>query len=531
GPRGPGTLLARGERLRHQRGAEAIAPANDGEGISLLHAIVRAAVDEDLVRLAVSGQVRVDGLDDLADHVGPIGARRDALLLCDPGADEVAALYLFEGPLDLDGGLRALQGEHPDHADGLRLARQRAVRDRVHDGPLGPEDEQFIAGAGGDLAPEARVRGVKGGEHLLLLERRLERTRTPHLLRSDETARAHAEDRRRREGELAADAYCAQGGAALPAVLADHLEVRRIGHGYGRFRRSPRQRLLLVGSIQRGRIDAGVHLRLDLRRCLRPALPGHDAQLVARIDPVRVLDRRVEAPDLRPIPGVAEELLREVPESVALLDGVFVRRAGYRLDGVVRRGASALLGDGRALAPRPGRILQRHLQKLRRRLTPRLLSLRLHGLRRNGRRRVLPRAQRRREKQGQSPAQCCPAPPRDHPRPHRSPPFTDPAGVAASAPTRAPAGAPRKAGSEPTWPRSCARGFADTAPAPAAPAARHRPPDTSPGLPRRAAARRRSRRVPRAPARRATRHCRQRCAAGRQRQTTADPSPPRRGGP
>src|SRR5207237_8244545 len=115
-------------RLGHTVAREAIAPANDGEGIPLLHAIGRAAVDEDLVRLAVRGEGGVHGLDDLADYVGRIGARRDALLLCDPGADEVAALHLFEGPLDLDGGLRALQGEYPGHADGLRLARQRAVR-------------------------------------------------------------------------------------------------------------------------------------------------------------------------------------------------------------------------------------------------------------------------------------------------------------------------------------------------------------------------------------------------------------------
>src|SRR5207253_10818662 len=57
------------------------------------------------------------------------------------------------------------------------------------------------------------------------------------------------------------------------------------------------------------------------------------------------------------------------------------------------------------------------------------------------------------------------------------PPSTDPAGAAANAPTRAPAGAPRKAGSEPTWPHSCARGCAGIDPVPAGPVARHRRPD------------------------------------------------------
>src|ERR1700682_4166105 len=70
------------------------------------------------------------------------------------------------------------------------------------------------------------------------------------------------------------------------------------------------------------------------------ALAGDDAQPVARVDPVRVLDAGVEAPDLGPVPGVVEKLLREVPERVALDDDVLLGRAGHRLDVRVGRGAA-----------------------------------------------------------------------------------------------------------------------------------------------------------------------------------------------
>ena len=78
---------------------------------------------------------------------------------------------------------------------------------------------------------------------------------------------------------------------------------------------------------------------LHLRRRLWAALAGDDLQLVARIDPVRILDVRVEAPDLRPVPGVVEKLLRQVPQRVALLDDVDVGRVGADLHALLFRGA------------------------------------------------------------------------------------------------------------------------------------------------------------------------------------------------
>src|SRR5437660_1326414 len=84
-------------------------------------------------------------------------------------------------------------------------------------------------------------------------------------------------------------------------------------------------------------------------------LPWHDAELVAWIDPVRVFDARVQAPDLGPVPGIAEELLGEIPERVALDDGVLLGRSRNRLDVGVGRRARALLRDRGVLRP-----LRRH---------------------------------------------------------------------------------------------------------------------------------------------------------------------------
>ena len=54
-----------------------------------------------------------------------------------------------------------------------------------------------------------------------------------------------------------------------------------------------------------------------------------ELDLVARVDPVGVVDLGVVRPDLGPVPGVAQVLLRQIPERVATHDGV---RGAVRVD-------------------------------------------------------------------------------------------------------------------------------------------------------------------------------------------------------
>ncbi len=54
----------------------------------------------------------------------------------------------------------------------------------------------------------------------------------------------------------------------------------------------------------------------------RLAVDVAEIQHVARIDQVRVADRRVDVPDLRPVPGIIEVHARNVPQRVAFLDDI-----------------------------------------------------------------------------------------------------------------------------------------------------------------------------------------------------------------
>ncbi len=98
-----------------------------------------------------------------------------------------------------------------------------------------------------------------------------------------------------------------------------------------------RQRMLAHARRQaRGATLRDGHARL-------PVHPG-ERERVARIDQVRVRDLRVDVPDLRPVPGVGEELRGDVPQRVARLHHVGrgrVRR--HRDDAAV----DALLAGGR----------------------------------------------------------------------------------------------------------------------------------------------------------------------------------------
>ncbi len=100
------------------------------------------------------------------------------------------------------------------------------------------------------------------------------------------------------------------------------------------------------------------HLRREPRgagatdRDARLAVDVHQVQHVARIDEVRIGDVWVDVPDLRPVPGVAQEHAGDVPQRVALLDHV--------LTGGVRRerhghGAARHLGERRCRGHRPER--------------------------------------------------------------------------------------------------------------------------------------------------------------------------------
>jgi hypothetical protein len=52
------------------------------------------------------------------------------------------------------------------------------------------------------------------------------------------------------------------------------------------------------------------------------AVDIHHLEHVAGIDKVRILDVRVRVPDLGPLPRLAQEACRDVPESISLLDRV-----------------------------------------------------------------------------------------------------------------------------------------------------------------------------------------------------------------
>ena len=94
-----------------------------------------------------------------------------------------------------------------------------------------------------------------------------------------------------------------------------------------------------VGNGCNGAVEgAAAQQRLELRAlprgqcttCSRAGLPSRahrQPQGVARIDEVRILDVRVDVPDLRPQPGIAQEHGGDAPQRVAALDGVGLGRA------------------------------------------------------------------------------------------------------------------------------------------------------------------------------------------------------------
>ena len=75
-------------------------------------------------------------------------------------------------------------------------------------------------------------------------------------------------------------------------------------------------------------IDESAAVRRVVRLPAPPAvaLAALQAQLVARVDPVRVLDLRVVRPDARPLVRVLEVEVADAPERVAAPDDVRVRR-------------------------------------------------------------------------------------------------------------------------------------------------------------------------------------------------------------
>ena len=83
---------------------------------------------------------------------------------------------------------------------------------------------------------------------------------------------------------------------------------------------------------------AGQHARgvAALQHNGRAAFDIDQPQGVAGIDQMRILDLRVDLPDLRPIPWIAQEDLGDAPQGIPAFHDVAVR--GVRIDATVRRG-------------------------------------------------------------------------------------------------------------------------------------------------------------------------------------------------
>ncbi|MOA21712.1 hypothetical protein D3C78_1422190 [compost metagenome] len=79
-------------------------------------------------------------------------------------------------------------------------------------------------------------------------------------------------------------------------------------------RRAAHLRRQLDGAARGAAIEGQARLAIDV----------DEAQGIARVDQVRVLDLRVGMPELRPLPRLAEELARDIPERVTLGDGIAV---------------------------------------------------------------------------------------------------------------------------------------------------------------------------------------------------------------
>ena len=80
-------------------------------------------------------------------------------------------------------------------------------------------------------------------------------------------------------------------------------------------------------------------------------------QHVAGINKVRILDLRIDLPDLGPEPGVLEEHRRDIPQRVATLDGVVHRRVGAD----ELRGLRGSLGGRHLVHGRDGRLGRGHV--------------------------------------------------------------------------------------------------------------------------------------------------------------------------
>ena len=88
------------------------------------------------------------------------------------------------------------------------------------------------------------------------------------------------------------------------------------------------------------------HVTRTPDRDARAPVDVDEMQHVTRIDEMRVLDHRVDVPDFGPIPGVAQEHRGDVPQRVAALDDIGVRRIGRERHGH-RLPGSGLLGPDR----------------------------------------------------------------------------------------------------------------------------------------------------------------------------------------
>src|SRR5690606_17040301 len=98
----------------------------------------------------------------------------------------------------------------------------------------------------------------------------------------------------------------------------------------------------LAAHLGRQSLDAGAGLGALGYREPRLAVHVDQPQHVAWVNEMRVGDLRIDVPDLRPIPGVAQEQLGDVPKGVARLHDIL---AG----GLWRQGDAAGLPDGALL--------------------------------------------------------------------------------------------------------------------------------------------------------------------------------------
>ncbi len=118
----------------------------------------------------------------------------------------------------------------------------------------------------------------------------------------------------------------------LDLIPRQHRRLREEGRDgrVGQRRDRAIQRVAAQTRIQAGRATAG---QADLRLAVRAV---GERERVARIDKVRVLDLRIDDPDLGPQPRVFQEQRGDVPERVTALDGVALggiganQRAGAR---------------------------------------------------------------------------------------------------------------------------------------------------------------------------------------------------------